>query len=275
MSLFISAHSFTPSWDTFPRAPRKTMAARLTTSLGDVMAQFFGQPNSQGEMIVALQGKSANHDVITEWEPTCRALAAAGHHVVLPDLHSNPSTKPGTIRPEGVAEIVLSAVAQTGATSIALLGKSWGGGEAVIFAAAHRSLVSKLVLVAPSLSVPERISEIATLPTLLFWAHDDPVKAFDLSADFTSQLERCSFQPSDSGGHRVLPEHCQPIVAFLATLPGELKAQALTGNRDMAEDLEREPCGTCTRSFAPSVLVRHEPMCAARATKAAAKVERG
>ena len=113
------------------------MTAQLTTSLGDVSAQFFGEPTSKGEIIVALQGKSSNLDVITEWEPTCRALAAAGHHVVLPDLHSNPSTKPGTIRPEGVAEVVMNAVAQAGATSVALLGKSWGGGEAVIFAAAH------------------------------------------------------------------------------------------------------------------------------------------
>ena len=203
-------------------SPKPTMTAQLTTSLGDVSAQFFGEPTSKGEIIVALQGKSSNLDVITEWEPTCRALAAAGHHVVLPDLHSNPSTKPGTIRPEGVAEVVMNAVAQAGATSVALLGKSWGGGEAVIFAAAHRSLVSKLVLVAPSLSVPEKIPEIATLPTLLFWARDDPVKAFDLAADFTSQLERCSFQPTDSGGHRVLPEYCPHIVAFMATLPGDV-----------------------------------------------------
>ena len=250
------------------------MAVRLATSLGDVTVQYFGELNAKGEMVVALQGKSPNHDVVTEWEPTCRALAAAGHFVVLPNLQSNPATKPGTIRPEGVAELVMSAVAHAGARSIALLGKSWGGGEAIMFAASHRTLVSKLVLVAPSLSAPETISQIATLPTLLFWARDDPVKAFDLSALFTSQLERCSFHPSTSGGHCILQEQCPHIVAFLTPLPGELKARALTGNRDMAEDLEREPCGTCKRSFAPSVLVRHEPMCAARVAKAAQNVER-
>eukprot|EP00966_Prymnesium_polylepis_P171404 3962590-Prymnesium_polylepis.1 len=48
----------------------------------------------------------------------------------------------------------------------------------------------------------------------------------------------------------------------------DLKAVPLTGNREMAEDLEREPCPTCGRSFAPSVLCRHAPMCAARALKA-------
>ena len=52
--------------------------------------------------------------------------------------------------------------------------------------------------------------------------------------------------------------------------PVNMKAQALTGvSREMAEDLEREPRGTCNRWFAPSVLVRHEPMCAGRAAKAA------
>ena len=54
---------------------------------------------------------------------------------------------------------------------------------------------------------------------------------------------------------------------------GELKAVPLTGNRDMAEDLERVPCGTCKRSFAPSVLARHEPICRERAAKELARKE--
>ena len=245
------------------------MSTTLSTSLGNVTAQCFGDP--KGELVFALQGKSPKHDVVVEWEAACKALAAAGHYVILPNLHSNPATKPGIIDSAGVAEICMSAVAHAGATSLLLMGKSWGGGEAVIFAASHRNLVMKLVLVAPSLSSPEKISEIATLPTLLLWARDDPVKSFDLSAEYTSQLEQCSFQPTDTGGHCILEAYCQPIVAFLAPLPGELKAHVLTGNRDMAEDLEREPCGTCKRSFAPSVLVRHEPMCAARAEKAEKK----
>ena len=45
---------------------------------------------------------------------------------------------------------------------------------------------------------------------------------------------------------------------------------ALTGNSDMAEDLERETCATCNRTFAPSVIVRHAPICAKNAAKAAA-----
>jgi hypothetical protein len=48
---------------------------------------------------------------------------------------------------------------------------------------------------------------------------------------------------------------------------GSLKAHKLTGNREMAEDLERVTCPTCSRLFAPSVLGRHAPICAARAAK--------
>ena len=40
-----------------------------------------------------------------------------------------------------------------------------------------------------------------------------------------------------------------------------LTAVALTGNRDMAEDRTRVGCGSCGRTFAPSVIVRHEPVC--------------
>ena len=50
-----------------------------------------------------------------------------------------------------------------------------------------------------------------------------------------------------------------------------LKAHALTGNGEMAEDLDRVACSTCSRLFAPSVLARHAPICAARAAKDAAK----
>ena len=52
-----------------------------------------------------------------------------------------------------------------------------------------------------------------------------------------------------------------------------LKAHALTGNREMAEDLDRVTCKVCGRAFAPSVHVRHVPICEARAAKEKAKAE--
>ena len=47
----------------------------------------------------------------------------------------------------------------------------------------------------------------------------------------------------------------------------ELQPVPLTGNREMAEEAERAPCASCKRSFAPSVLARHQPICEARVAK--------
>lgn len=49
--------------------------------------------------------------------------------------------------------------------------------------------------------------------------------------------------------------------------PGNIAGHVLTGNREMAEDLERLACEVCGRTFAPSVHVRHVPICIARAAK--------
>ena len=56
---------------------------------------------------------------------------------------------------------------------------------------------------------------------------------------------------------------------------GDLKAHTLTGNREMAEDLERVECEVCGRTFAPSVHVRHLLICKARDAKAKAKAVSG
>ena len=53
----------------------------------------------------------------------------------------------------------------------------------------------------------------------------------------------------------------------LGPMRAPLRPVPLTGNREMAEDLEREPCPTCNRTFAPSVLARHASICAKRAAK--------
>jgi hypothetical protein len=66
---------------------------------------------------------------------------------------------------------------------------------------------------------------------------------------------------------------CAPAAAERARglTAGTLTAHALTGNRQMAEDLDRQDCATCGRTFAPSVLVRHAPICAKNAAQAAAR----
>ena len=62
-----------------------------------------------------------------------------------------------------------------------------------------------------------------------------------------------------------------PLSRRSLEMEGELKPVALTGNRDMAEDLERVQCPICGRTFAPSVAVRHQPICEKNRAKAEAK----
>ena len=178
---------------------------QLPTHLGPVDALVFGARGAP--LIVALQGKSANLDVITEWEPAAQVLAEDGYCVVVPNLHTNELTKPGTVASADVQRIVRGICDYCGAKSVVIMGKSWGGGEAVLFAAAHAEMVDAVVLVAPSLSDMSKIGEIAKLPTVLFWARDDPVKSFALSAQYTSAISDVTFHAVDSGGHRVLEEY--------------------------------------------------------------------
>ena len=144
------------------------MDLQLETDLGPVDARSFGPP--EGPLVVAIQGKSANLDVVTEWEPAARELAAAGLRVLLPNLHSNAATKPGAVASADVEKILLCIYERAGASRAVVMGKSWGGGEAISFAAAHPEMVRMLVLVAPSLADMSLIARVARLPTTLFWA---------------------------------------------------------------------------------------------------------
>lgn len=73
---------------------------------------------------------------------------------------------------------------------------------------------------------------------------------------------------ADAGAATAAPDH-----EVRDPTAGALKAHVLSGNRQMAEDLDRCKCATCGRTFAPSVLTRHAPICANSAAKAAARRE--
>ena len=192
---------------------------QLSTDLGALDALEFGARGSP--LVIAIQGKSANLDVITEWEPACRLLAASGYHVVLPNLHSNERTKPGTVAASDVQQIIRGIYQHCGAETAVVMGKSWGGGEVVAFAAAHASMVTALVLVAPHLSDVSLLREIANVPTSLFWARDDPVKSFELADNYTSCLSNVVLRAVDTGGHRVLDQYLPDIQAAVArAVPG-------------------------------------------------------
>ena len=158
----------------------------LDTPLGAVAAKVFGAEG--GELVVCVQGKSAHIDVVEEWYPTATALAAAGRRVLVPNLHSNPATKPGVVSSAQLSAILLAACEHFKAKSIFLLGKSWGGGEALLFAASQPSLVTHLVMVAPSLSDASAIGRVKA-PCLLFWARDDTVKAVSHAEQYKAALD--------------------------------------------------------------------------------------
>ncbi|EOD14562.1 hypothetical protein EMIHUDRAFT_461511 [Emiliania huxleyi CCMP1516] len=197
----------------------------LATHLGGVDALEFGPRGAP--LVVALQGKSANPDVIAEWVPAARLLAGAGWRVVVPNLHSNELTKPGAVASKDATQVVRDIIRSEhncGASCAVVMGKSWGGGEAVAFAAAHRAMVVALVLVAPSLSDVSLLQQVREIPICLFWARDDAVKPFALSEHYTSSLApACTLHASDLGGHRVLPEYLPSIAAWLS----ERRAEAL------------------------------------------------
>ena len=154
-------------------AASSTVDLALETPLGPVAAKSFGAAGQA--FVLCVQGKSGKIDVVEEWYPTAAALAANGYHVVVPNLHSNPKTKPGEIFTDDLQAVLLCAFRRFGARHAILLGKSWGGGEALRFAARQPELVTHLVMVAPSLSDQTDIGLVAA-PSLLFWAADDTVK---------------------------------------------------------------------------------------------------
>ena len=88
-----------------------------------------------------------------------------------------------------------------------------------MLAAERPDRVSKLVLVAPSLSNTAVARRLAKMPVQLFWARDDPVKAFSLSTIYIEAVEQLSFQTVATGGHRVLEEYVHAMRAFLLEPP--------------------------------------------------------
>jgi len=123
-----------------PATACEPVPLELATHLGGVDALEFGSRGAP--LVVALQGKSANPDVIAEWVPAARLLAGAGWRVVVPNLHSNELTKPGAVASKDVTQVVRDIIRSEhncGASCAVVMGKSWGGGEAHAARATQRT----------------------------------------------------------------------------------------------------------------------------------------
>jgi len=252
-----------------PATACEPVPLELATHLGGVDALEFGSRGAP--LVVALQGKSANPDVIAEWVPAARLLAGAGWRVVVPNLHSNELTKPGAVASKDVTQVVRDIIRSEhncGASCAVVMGKSWGGGEAVAFAAAHRAMVVALVLVAPSLSDVSLLQQVREMPISLFWARDDAVKPFALSEHYTTSLApACTLHASDHGGHRVLPEYLPAIAAWLS----ERRAEA--SHAAEASQTGLFACARGSSMVSSEVQAAHAPEAAAEATPAQAQAQ--
>ena len=91
-----------------------------STPLGDITVRTFGP--TDGKLVIAIHGQSPT--LVYEWEHVAAALASKGYRVLLPNLHSNPSTSPSGLSTEQFSQLALSLA---GGGTATWMGKSWGG----------------------------------------------------------------------------------------------------------------------------------------------------
>ena len=183
----------------------------------------------------------ANPAVRWEWEKVARELAQRGQRVLMPNLHSDPEVKPGsgdgsrlakvldllvkqlrneTGRPD--AEAHYSKQAQPSTADITVMGKSWGGGQALRYTAHRPGIVSQLVLVAPmgrdSPADWRGRAPAASIPALLLYAKDDATFAGVREVKrrvLAGVLPKLQVHQVEKGGHAVKPEYAPVIASFL------------------------------------------------------------
>ena len=103
------------------------------------------------------------------------ALTGLWWQVLCCNFHSNEATKPGTLSPDDFVGVIDDILASLGRSSFVLMGKSWGGRNAVAYAAARPEAVSRLVLSAPAFGMEAADAATIrklTMPTLLGWSED-------------------------------------------------------------------------------------------------------
>jgi len=182
------------------------------TELGPIEVFEFGEANRP--LAVAIHGMAKSK--IHEWDLTAEELAKAGYHVLVPNFHSSPDLKPGTISTGAIKSILQNLMLKSEQQQISLLlGKSWGGGVASKIAADPLFKVNKLVLVAPA----EIFKWPSDCEVALFWTEDDavvPIKRADANPDLIRKLE--FFHKEKTGGHQILDAYV-PLIRDFAVKP--------------------------------------------------------
>eukprot|EP00927_Polykrikos_kofoidii_P069608 TRINITY_DN65151_c0_g1_i1.p1 TRINITY_DN65151_c0_g1~~TRINITY_DN65151_c0_g1_i1.p1 ORF type:complete len:236 (+),score=38.24 TRINITY_DN65151_c0_g1_i1:124-831(+) len=189
----------------------------VETSLGKIDVGVIEPVKAPTAVALLVHGKSPN--VIWEWREVAERLSERGVAAVLPNLHSTSATNPAQAEVEsvqvGLREILVWTCSRFVNTPVVVYGKSWGGAHAAALAAAEADTVTGLVLACPSHRV---LSDLASTlaevrqPTLLLWARDDTVVAFENHAAFLTPLKerpggdkKTIFATSETGNHNVGP----------------------------------------------------------------------
>ncbi len=140
------------------------------------------------------------------WKPLIPKLASYGK-VVAVDLFGHGGSIPGpesagrgSIQDqlEGLWQIITkeSNVSEKDGDRVIVVGRSFGGGIALSLADHYPESVHGLVLIAPAISSSQldRINEhVRKLPTMIFWAKDDPIIPYSNHSFIVEFFEKSSF----------------------------------------------------------------------------------
>mmetsp|Transcript_9314 Transcript_9314/g.31149 ORF Transcript_9314/g.31149 Transcript_9314/m.31149 type:complete len:298 (-) Transcript_9314:2865-3758(-) len=188
------------------------------SDVGRVEYKEYGRP--QSPLIVMIHGASSSTQVVREWERTAALLGSRGFLVVLPNFHTNSATRPSSSSATKSIQKVVDRIVEDKSTnsSFTIMGKSWGGGQALRYVAKHENKVHKIVLVAPmGGDEPStwRSHERPKIPALLLYAEDDQVFRPHRVSVLKSLLPNLTVKMAASGGHKILPEFDEQIASFV------------------------------------------------------------
>ncbi|EKX52966.1 hypothetical protein GUITHDRAFT_101417 [Guillardia theta CCMP2712] len=191
------------------------------SDVGRVEYKEYGRP--QSPLIVMIHGASSSTQVVREWERTAALLGSRGFLYVGPDpwkeiadVQPRKSSSSATKSIQKVVDRIVEDKSTN--SSFTIMGKSWGGGQALRYVAKHENKVHKIVLVAPmGGDEPStwRSHERPKIPALLLYAEDDQVFRPHRVSVLKSLLPNLTVKMAASGGHKILPEFDEQIASFV------------------------------------------------------------
>ena len=191
---------------------------KVSTRLGQISVRVVGQTTNKP--IICLPG--INPKLVDEWTKVGDEISQNGYVLYIINFHSNPRTVPsltiGGISNEDVINVINDVMDFIQVKQVIIMGKSWGGGQAMNYAKEYPNRVIKICLVAPASSNSAVIKELGqgSFPIYLAWAKDDSVIWYSNTETWQSILgSKLTFQSSETGGHSILSSYSKSMIDFL------------------------------------------------------------